>query len=185
MTAPTVAVKVAVFSPVAKDTNPGTVTFALLLESKTLAPAPGQAGTVTVQVDVPGAFTVAGEHVNDVTCVAWTRLMDVDTVEPLHVAVTDAEALDCSVPVVATKVADACPAEIAMLAGTVRAVLLLLIKIWAALAAGLFRETVQVLVPLLARLEGAQETDDNAVGTIALSVTLADPPFVIAASSAV
>jgi hypothetical protein len=70
VTAATVAVKVAVFWPVAKDTNPGTVTFELLLESKTLAPAPGQAGTVTVQVDVPGAFTVAGEQVNEVTCVA-------------------------------------------------------------------------------------------------------------------
>jgi len=62
VTAPTVAVKVAVFNPVAKDTNPGTVTFELLLESKTLAPAPGQAGTVTVQVDVPGAFTAAGRR---------------------------------------------------------------------------------------------------------------------------
>jgi hypothetical protein len=49
----------------------------------------------------------------------------------------------------------------------------------------LFRETVQVLVALLPRLEGAQETEDNTVGTTALSVTLADPPFAVAPSSAV
>jgi hypothetical protein len=67
---PTVAVKVALFAPVLKPTKPGTVTMGLLLESKTLAPAPGQAGTVTVQVEVPGALTVVGEHVKPVTSVA-------------------------------------------------------------------------------------------------------------------
>ena len=44
-------------------TLPGTVTLALLLSSVTLAAPEAAAVRVTVQVEDPGAFTVAGEQV--------------------------------------------------------------------------------------------------------------------------
>jgi hypothetical protein len=63
VTAATVAVKAALLSPEPMLTLPGTVIFVLLLSSATLA-APGVAAVkATVQVAVPGAFTVAGEQV--------------------------------------------------------------------------------------------------------------------------
>ena len=181
---PTVAVKVALFAPGLNPTKPGTVTIGLLLESRTLAPAPGQAGTVTVQVEVPGAFTVVGEHVKPVTCVASTRLIEVETVARFHVPVTDAIELDISVAVVAVKVADASPGEIETLAGTVRAGLLLLRKTCAALVAGLLSKTVQVVEELLPRLEGAHETEVKTAALDAFRVKFADPPFAAAVRTA-
>ena len=63
VTAATVAVKAALLSPEPMLTLPGTVIFVLLLSSATLE-APGVAAVkVTVQVAVPGAFTVAGVQV--------------------------------------------------------------------------------------------------------------------------
>jgi len=58
-----VAVNVALLSPAPILTLPGTVTLALLLESVTLAALEAAAVKVAVQVEVQGAFTVAGEHV--------------------------------------------------------------------------------------------------------------------------
>ena len=57
------AVNVALLSPVAILTLPGTVTLALLLDSVTLELLEAAAVKVAVQVEVPGAFTVAGEQV--------------------------------------------------------------------------------------------------------------------------
>jgi hypothetical protein len=62
VTAATVAVNVALLSPLAILTVPGTVIFALLLASVTLAALEAAAVKVAVQVEVPGAFTVAGEQ---------------------------------------------------------------------------------------------------------------------------
>ena len=56
------AVNVALLSPVAILTLPGTVTFALLLASVTLAVLEAAAVRVAVQVEVPGPVTVAGEQ---------------------------------------------------------------------------------------------------------------------------
>jgi hypothetical protein len=108
----------------------------------------------------------------------------VETVARFHVPVTEAFELDCSVPVVAVKVADACPVEIETLAGTVKAGLLLLRKTCAAVAATLFNVTVQLPEALLPRLEGAHERVVKAAALDAFSVTLADPPFALAVSTA-
>jgi hypothetical protein len=62
VTAATVAVNVALLSPLPMLTLPGTVTFALLLASVTLVALEAAAVSVAVQVEVPGAFTVAGEQ---------------------------------------------------------------------------------------------------------------------------
>ena len=63
----TVAVNEELVVPAARATVAGTVILALLLERVTLAPPVGAAAVnVTVQVDVPGALTVAGEQFREV-----------------------------------------------------------------------------------------------------------------------
>ena len=57
------AVNVALLSPAPILTLPGTVTLVLLLSSVTVAGPEATAVKVAVQVEVPGAFTVAGEQV--------------------------------------------------------------------------------------------------------------------------
>ena len=50
-------------------TLPGTVTFALLLDNVTLVALEAAAVKLTVQVEVPGAFTVPGEQLR---LLSWT-----------------------------------------------------------------------------------------------------------------
>ncbi len=57
------AVNVALLSPEAILTLAGTVTLALLLDSVTLTALAAAAVKVAVQVEVPGAVTVAAEQV--------------------------------------------------------------------------------------------------------------------------
>ncbi len=62
--------KLAVKAPEETMIVDGKVTVVLLLDSATLVPPAGAAVVrVTVQVDVPGALTVAGEQLRDV---GWT-----------------------------------------------------------------------------------------------------------------
>ena len=56
------AVKVALLSPLPILMPPGTVMLALLLDSATLVALEAAAVRVAVQVEVPGAFTLAGEQ---------------------------------------------------------------------------------------------------------------------------
>ena len=60
----TLAVNEALLCPAVTATLAGTVMLALLLDSATVAPEGAVAVKVTVQLDVPGAFTVAGEQLN-------------------------------------------------------------------------------------------------------------------------
>jgi hypothetical protein len=62
LTLATLAVNEALLCPDPTATLAGTVILALLLESVTVAPDGAAAFSVTVQLDVPGAFTVAGEQ---------------------------------------------------------------------------------------------------------------------------
>jgi hypothetical protein len=62
------------------------------------------------------------------------------------------------------------PSAIATLAGTVSNPLLLASETVAALRAALFNVTVQVLVALLPKLEGAQASELSCAGAAALSV---------------
>lgn len=55
--------KVALFVPVLTVTLPGTVTLVLLLANVTLRGLEVAAVRVTVQRDVPGVFTIAGEQI--------------------------------------------------------------------------------------------------------------------------
>jgi hypothetical protein len=75
---PTVAVKFPAVAPDATVTLAGTAAFAVLLDSATTSPALGAAPLkVTVQVDVPGAFTLDGLQVTPlgVTGVDWMTVM--------------------------------------------------------------------------------------------------------------
>jgi hypothetical protein len=56
------AVNDVLLCPAVTATPAGTVMLALLLESDTVAPAGATAVRMTVQLDVPGAFTAAGEQ---------------------------------------------------------------------------------------------------------------------------
>ena len=47
------------------------------------------------------------------------------------------------------------------------------------------RATVQVVVALLARADGEQDTDVSWVGTVAVRAKVCDPPFKLAVSVAV
>ena len=70
-TANTVAVKAAVVTPDGTVTLAGTVALVLLLESITVKPAAGAAAlSVTVQEDVPGAFTMPGAQLKPLTVTA-------------------------------------------------------------------------------------------------------------------
>ena len=70
LTLATVAVKDALVSPAPTPTLPGTVMLPLLLDKVTVAPPAGAAAVkVTVQLEVPGAFTVAGAQLKLLGCV--------------------------------------------------------------------------------------------------------------------
>ena len=65
----TVAVKGTLLAPGPMPTLAGTVILALLLDKATIAPPEGAGAVrVTVQLEVPGAFTVAGEQLRVLGC---------------------------------------------------------------------------------------------------------------------
>lgn len=146
-------------SPAPILTLAGTVMLALLLDSATLTALTAAAVKVAVQVEVPGAFTVAGEQLKLLNCAAGTRLMVDGWLWPFKVAVTVALWLLLTLPEVAVKVALPWPDATTTLAGTVSNPLLLASATVVALEAALFKVTVHVLEALLPRVEGAQASE--------------------------
>ncbi|MDP9112094.1 MAG: hypothetical protein M3O20_00270 [Acidobacteriota bacterium] len=69
------AANTALLSPVPMVTLAGTVMLALLLDSVTLSALAAAAVRVTVQVELPGAFTVPGAQLKLLVCAAAARLM--------------------------------------------------------------------------------------------------------------
>ena len=63
VTAAAVAVKVPLFCPAPMLMLPGTVTLALLLDNVIVRALEAVPVSVTLQSEVPGAFTMAGEQV--------------------------------------------------------------------------------------------------------------------------
>jgi hypothetical protein len=178
-------VKVALLSPAPMVTLAGTVMLALLLDSVTLAALTAAAVKVAVQLEVPGAFTDAGEQLKLLNCAAAARLMVDGWLWPFKVAVTVALWLLLTVPEVAVKVALPWPDATTTLAGTVSNPLLLASATVVALMAALFKVTVHVLEALLPRVEGAQASELSCAGATrlmvfvrftapALAVTIAD-----------
>jgi hypothetical protein len=175
-----VAVNVALLSPDPILTLAGTVTLTLLLISVTLVALEAAAVNAAVQVEVPGAFTVAGEQLKLLSVAAAARLMVACWLWLLRVAVTMALWLLFTVPEVAVKVAVVWPDATVTLAGTVSNPLLLASETVAALVAALFKVTVQVLEALLPRVEGAQPTDVSVAGATRLKVLVLVTPAALA-----
>ena len=159
VTAATVAVNVALLSPVPILTLPGTVMLVLVLDSATLVALEVAAVKAAVQVEVPGALTVEGEQVKLLIWTAAARLMVACLLWPLSVAVTMALWLLLTIPEAAVKVLLLWPTATVTLAGTVSNPLLLTSVTVAALVAALFKVTVQVLDALLPKVEGAQASE--------------------------
>jgi hypothetical protein len=185
VTAATVAVNVALLSPAPILTFPGTVTFALLLNSVTLVGLVAAAVNAAVQVEVPGAFTVAGEQIKLLNWAAAAKLMVACWLWPLRVAVTMALWLLLTVPEVAVKVALLWPDATVTLAGTVSNVLLLASATVAALVAALFKVTVQVLEAPLPKVEGAQPSEVSWAGATRLKVLVLVTPAALAVTTPV
>ncbi len=120
-----------------------------------------------VQLADPGAATVPGEQVKDEGTTTTVKLTVADCCTPLSVAVTLTLCALLSVPVVAAKVALVWPVAMVTLDGTASAVALLLIATTTELVAALLSDTVQVLDPLLPKLEGAQDIDVSCAGVAA------------------
>ncbi len=178
-----VAVKLALLSPAPILTLPGTVTLVLLLDSVTLAALTAAAVNMTVQVEVPGAFTVPGEQLRLLSCAAAARLTVVGWLWPFKVAVTMALWLLLTVPEVAVKVALLWPDATTTLAGTVSNPLLLTSATVAALVAALFKVAVQVLDALLPRVEGAQVNELSWAGATRLIVLVRFTPPALAVTT--
>jgi hypothetical protein len=134
--AATVAVKVPLVRPEVMLTLGGTVILVLLLESVTLArPEGGASDRVTVQVEVPGAVTVAGEQLRLLGTAETIRLTLADWLWPFSVAVMAAVALLATVALVALNVALLAADAMVTLAGTDKVALLLASVTVAALGA--------------------------------------------------
>ena len=179
------AVNDALLCPAPTATLAGTVILPLLLDNVTVAPDGAAAVKLTVQLDVPGAFTVAGEQLKLAGCAVTVSATVVVWLIPFRDAVIVTVCAVVTVPVVAVNVALLWVAPTVTLAGTVNDPLLLPKVTTAALEAALFKLTVQVLDALLPKLEGEHDTDDNCAGAFAVSVNVCDPPFKEAVSNAV
>jgi hypothetical protein len=174
-------VKVPVVAPDATVTLAGTVAFALLLESATARPPPGAAPlNVTVQLEVPGAFTLDGEQERFVGVRAATRLTFVVAVCAFKVAVIVAVALLLTVPAVAVKVPLLALVAIVMLAGTPRTPVLLDKPTVVVVSAALFSVTVQVALCAVPNVLGKQLTVDNCAGDTMLKVVVREVLLAVA-----
>ena len=179
--AATVAVKVPVVDPDATVTLAGTVVFALLLESATASPPPGAAPlNVTVQLEVPGAFTLDGEQDRFEGVRLAVKLTVVVAVCELNVAVIVAVALLLTVPAVAVKVPLLALVATVMLAGTVSTPVLLDKPTVIVLNAALFSVTVQVALCPVPNVLGEQLTLDNCAGETMLKVAVREVLLAVA-----
>lgn len=178
MMARTVVVNVPVVAPALTVTLAGTVAFALSLDSATASP-PVRAAllNVTVQIEDPGAFTVAGEQTKPLTTGRAARLMLAVLLTPSRLAVTVAEASTLTVSAVAENVPPLDPAATVKLAGTVNTAELLDTATVAALTVAFVSVTVQVDTCADPSVLGAQLTVDNCAGATTLSEKVCETPF--------
>jgi hypothetical protein len=154
----------------------------LLSESVTTNPPPGAASlSVTVQVEGPGASTLAGVQDKLVRVVAAFKLTEAVAVCPLQLAVTVAIWSLLRVPAVAVNVPLIDPVLIVMLVGTLNRPRLLDRATVAGLVAVLVSVTVQVALCLLPRASGVQLNCDNRAGANRFNVKfrVTPPPLAV------
>jgi hypothetical protein len=186
VTEATVAVNWALLDPAGTVTLPGSVTLALLSDSVTANPPVGAVSfSVTVQVDVPGALTLAGVQDRPLSTVAAFRLTEAVAVWPLQLAVTVAVWSLLNVPAVAVNVPLLDPVPIVMLEGSLSRPRLLDNATVAALVAALVSVTVQVALCPLSRVPGVQFKPDNSTGVTRFNVKVRVTPPPLAVITAV
>ena len=160
LTAATAAVNEPEFFVAAILMLAGTVTLVLLLDNTIVTPPAGAgADKVTVQLELPGAETVPGEQLTPAGTTKTQRLTVAVWVWLFSVAVIVAVWLLLMVPLVAVNVALIWPVGTVTLAGTGNAVVPLASETVTALEVGWFSATVQLVVALLARVEGEQDRE--------------------------
>ena len=174
----TVAVNWALLDPAATVTLPGSVTLALLSDSATVKPPLGAVSfSVTVQVDVPGALTLAGVQDRPLRTVAAFKLTEAVAVWPLQLAVTVAVWSLLNVPAVAVNVPLLDPVPMVMLEGTLKRPRLLDNVTVAALVAALVSVTVQVALCPVTKVAGVQDKLLSVVAAFKLTeAVLVNPP---------
>ena len=178
--------KVCVVAPEATVTLAGTVTLVLLLASVTAKPDVAAACvSVTVQVDVPGALTVAGLQLSELSCATGDTVTVVVLLTPLSVAVTVAVCELVTVAAVAVKVPVVAPETTVIDTATGSAVLSLDRLTVVVLVAALVSVTVQVVACAEFKLEGEQATEDNCTGAEAVSAKVFETPEALAVIAAV
>jgi hypothetical protein len=182
VTARIVAVKVAVVAPEATVTFAGTVRLALPLESVTVKAPEAALLSVTVHVEEPGAFTLAGEQDKLLTTVAETRFTVAVRFTPLSVAVTVAVESALTVPAVAVKV-PLLALVIVRLAGTGSVPLLL--ERFTVTVPDFDSVTVHVVVCPVPRELGVQLTEDKVTGATRFTVNVCEEPPPDAVTTAV
>ena len=173
--------KVFVVVPAVTVTLAGIVTFALLSDRLTVRPPVGAASvSVTVQVELPGAFTVAGLQLTELNCAPGDTVTVVVLLTPLSVAVTVAVCELVTVAAVAAKVPVDAPEATVIDAATGSAVLLLDRLTVVALVAAFVNVTVQVVTCAGAKLDGAHVNEDNCAGAKAFSAKVFVAPEALA-----
>ncbi len=176
----------ALLDPAGTVTLPGTVTLELLSDSVTANPPLDAALLrVTVQVEVPGAFTLAVVQDKPVRVVAALRFTTAVLLWPFQLAVTVAVWSLMTVPAVAVKVPLLVPALIVMLAGTLNRPRLLDKATVAVLVAALLSVTVQVALCPVPRIPGVQLNADNCTGATRFNVNVWVTPPALAVITAV
>jgi len=155
----------ALLDPAGAVTLPGSVTLALSSDRVTANPPAGAASfSVTVQVEVPGAFTLTGVQDRPLRVVGAFKFTDAVLVCPLQLAVTVAVSSLATVPATAVKLPLLDPVLIVTLAGTVNTPRLLDKVTVAALVAALVSVAVQVAICPVPRVPGVQLKLDNSTG---------------------
>jgi hypothetical protein len=177
----TVAVNWALLDAVLIVTWAGTLNRPELLDKATVTGLVAASVSVTVQAEVPGALTFAGEQNTPPRTVAAFKLTEAVAVWPLQVAVTVAVWSLLNVPAVAVNVPLLDPVVIVMLAGTLNRTRLLDNATVAALVAALVSVTVQVALCPVPRVPGVQLNPDNCNGATRFSVKfwVTPPPLVV------
>ena len=180
------AVNWALLEPAATVTYPGSVTLELLSDSVTASPPLGAALLrVTVQVDAPGAFTLAGVQDKPLSVVASLRITDALLLCPFQLAVTVAVWPLPTVPAVTVNVPLLAPALIVRLAGTLNRFRLLDKATVAALVAAWLRVTAQVALCPVPSTPGAQLNPDTCTGATRFNVNVCVTPPALAVITAV
>ena len=158
----------------------------LLADSVTANPPLGAALLMaTTQVEVPGAFTLAGVHDKPLRVVAAFRFTDALLLCPFQLAVTVAVWSLLTVPAVAVKVPPLDPALIVMLAGTLNRPRLLDKATVAVLVVALLSVTVQMALCPVPRVPGVQLNADNCTGATRFNVNVCVTPPALAVITAV